>query len=376
MPINQEGNLVTNDGLELIIPMKASSCSKEQLEQIMQDDNWTCDMKLDGHFMMAYINDFGDKPVRYFSRNVSRKTGYFTENTENLDCLIQTPTHIMHRFGSCIIAGELVHYKGKDVITSVINGSWTHCKEKQEELGKPTFVAFDILALGGVNYCNSVPLTERKKILHNIMMECNDAGTLDSLELINYDQYEFSDWWEVLSLDQHRRNILDDCNSFTKEQFWKDSQSQGFEGLVHKRKDSIYKPGYISNHQIRVWPTPNWVKQKIKREYDVVITGFTNAKHGVTGQFDGLIGAIKFSQYKKVNEFDRQFRLTEIGQASGFDVETRKDMTYNPEKYLGKVALIEAQERSSANDRLRHAQYKGLREDKNPEECIYNEYEC
>jgi len=50
-------------------------------------------------------------------------------------------------------------------------------------------------------------------------------------------------------------------------------------------------------------------------------------------------------------------------------------MTHNPEKYIGKVILVQAQEKSSKNDRLRHPQWKGLRPDKNPEECIYNKDE-
>jgi ATP-dependent DNA ligase len=358
--------LQTEDGLDLIIPMKAVGTSKDKLKAIIASPLWTCDIKLDGHFFIGYINqrEIEGLNTRFFSRNVSVETGVFYERTPHLKCISKEADRKFSDYGSMIVTGELCHFLGKDTVTSVVGGNPDHAWMRQEELGKPVYCLFDILEYDG-DWIGDYPLRERKELLHTI---CH-SESIDPMLTNDQMKSPTNLLYLTPTLEILQSHIAVCGTAFNKSDMWDYSLENGFEGLVHKRLDSIYDPGYISADKVRVRGSKDWIKQKVKRSFDVVILGFTEANYGVTGQFEGMVGAVKFGQYKSGE-------LIEIGQASGFNVDTRRDMTDNPEKYIGKVALIEAQERSSARDRLRHAQYKELRDDKNPEECIYDEDEC
>lgn len=354
--------LQTKDGLDVIIPMKASGTDATKLDAAISSPNWTCDLKLDGHYFSAYINTKEDFSTRMFSRHVSRETGVFTERTENLRDLVSFAKGAFKNYGPMIMPGELVHYKGKDTVTSVCGGHVESSWKRQEELGRPVFCPFDLIMLDGT-WLGNLPLSKRKLLLKKI---CKDVGISTLMDQEDFKDVTNKKLWQLTpTLDLLQAELGE---KFSKKDMWNYALEHGFEGLVHKCLDSIYETGYISNDKVRVRSSKNWIKQKKKREFDVIILGFTDAKFGVTGQFDGLIGAIVFGQY--VDGI-----LTEIGQASGMDVATRRDMTCHDETYIGMVATIEAQERSSARNRLRHAQFKRLRTDKRQEECIYDENE-
>jgi ATP-dependent DNA ligase len=361
--------LQTEDGLDLIIPMKAVGTTKEKLKDIIASPLWTCDFKLDGHFFVAYINykPIDDYKTRFFSRNVSVETGYFSERTPHLKDLVKFANEQFSAYGPMIITGEIVHFLGKDIVTSVVGGNPEHAWKRQKELGRPVFCPFDLLAYDG-EWLGNCALESRKGLLRSI---CEDVGMLWITDKNVLDNPSDERLWRLTPTLEMCQECFhgEDKSTFTKKDMWEWSLEHGFEGLVHKRLASLYIPGYISNDTVRVRGSKDWIKQKVKREFDVVIMSFTDARFGRTGQFEGMVGAVVFGQYK-------DGELVEIGQASGFDVATRQDMTDHPEKYIGKVAVVEAQERSSARDRLRHAQYKGLRDDKRPIECIYDENEA
>jgi ATP-dependent DNA ligase len=361
--------LQTDDGLDLIIPMKAVGTTKEKLKEIIASPLWTCDFKLDGHFFVAYINY---KPIdgfntRFFSRNVSVETGYFSERTPHLKDLVKQADIRFADYGPMIITGEIVHFLGKDTVTSVVGGHPESAWKRQKELGRPVFCPFDLLAYDG-EWLGNCALESRKGLLRSI---CEDVGILWITDKDVLEEPKSDRLWRLTPTLEMAQEALCKSNQlpFTKKDMWEWSLEHGFEGLVHKRLASFYVPGYISNDTVRIRGSKDWIKQKKKREFDVVILRFTDARFGLTGQFEGMVGAVVFGQYKNGE-------LIEIGQASGFDVATRQDMTDNPDKYIGKVAVVEAQERSSARDRLRHAQFKGLRDDKRPEECVYDENEA
>ena len=63
-------------------------------------------------------------------------------------------------------------------------------------------------------------------------------------------------------------------------------------------------------------------------------------------------------------------KLTRICTASGVNESLRKDMTDNPDKYIGKVARVEFMERT-ADGYPRHPNLKNMHEGKRPDECIW-----
>jgi len=163
-----------------------------------------------------------------------------------------------------------------------------------------------------------------------------------------------------------------------KQQFLDDLLNNGLEGIVLKKLDSYYLMG----------KNPLWVWMKIKQsdEADLIITGFdAPTKEYVGNNFDtwpywkeengvtipvskpyyyGWIGAIVLSAY--VNG-----ALTRICTSSGMDESTRRDMSENPDKYLGKVAKVGYMQKTDAGY-PRHPKYLELHPGKAAADCVWS----
>jgi ATP-dependent DNA ligase len=127
--------------------------------------------------------------------------------------------------------------------------------------------------------------------------------------------------------------------------------ASGGEGIMLKRLDAKYVEGER--------PSNNWYKAKKSATYDCVVMGFSTGK----GKYNTQIGAVKFGQYV-------EGKLIELGQTSGMTDNIRRDMSINPNKYLGKVVTIKGMERLKSGA-IRHPQFGGMRIDKHPLQCIW-----
>jgi len=58
--------------------------------------------------------------------------------------------------------------------------------------------------------------------------------------------------------------------------------------------------------------------------------------------------------------------------SSGLTDELRADFAKHPEKYLNRVVSLQCMEKSIKDHTLRHAFFKGFRDDKNPKDCSLN----
>ena len=80
----------------------------------------------------------------------------------------------------------------------------------------------------------------------------------------------------------------------------------------------------------------------------------------------GWKNAMKLGAYKNG-------KLIEVGRvASGFADEDRQDMAEHPENYLGKVIEVECMS-TTKDGTLRHPVFKRVREDKGPDDCLWDE---
>ncbi len=95
----------------------------------------------------------------------------------------------------------------------------------------------------------------------------------------------------------------------------------------------------------------NWRKVKPEYTYDFVIMGFSQAEPG--SKFDGLIGSIILADGNNV----------EVTRASGMTDETRRHMTENEDKYIGKLCEIACQGVGSAGG-IMHPRFVRMRDDK------------
>ena len=154
--------------------------------------------------------------------------------------------------------------------------------------------------------------------------------------------------------------------------------AQGLEGIMAKRLSSLYLPGARSR---------DWLKVKIKFDADVVIVGWTEGEGQRLGSFGSLMMAV----------YDGDGLRYAGNVGTGFDRETLEDVLdrlqaldetkppFPPEVLRSRpelrrahwvtpslVAKVEHRQVTSAG-RLRSPSFLGLREDKDPKDCTFDQ---
>lgn len=250
-------------------------------------------------------------------RRISKVTGKFSEKGECAPCLWP---YAWKSFNYTVLDGEVIPPPGATFwdMASIMNADPETAAKTIARIGEPTYHVFDCLFHDDQDL-RERSMLERKSITDSIVRElCHpNIHLLPTVELSR-------DNFDIVV-------------------------RRGGEGLIAKEIDAPYGEGWY----------------KIKKVYtlDVIVTGFTAAKFGKTGQYDGQIGAAKVSVYSSKGE------LLEVGQVSGMTNEIRLDMTNNKESWIGRVIEVEAQE--WAQNRLAHPRWNRERPDANPLDCTY-----
>jgi ATP-dependent DNA ligase len=154
------------------------------------------------------------------------------------------------------------------------------------------------------------------------------------------------------------------------------AKQQGLEGVIAKRKDSLYQPGRR---------TGAWVKYRINRGQEFVIGGYFPGPHGfdsiIVGYYEGknLMYAARtrngFVPASRRSLFERLRLLTAPNcpfvnlpetRPSRFgrelDAETMKKAVWLRPELVAQIDFLEW----AGADRLRHSKFVRLREDKDP----------
>ena len=198
---------------------------------------------------------------------------------------------------------------------------------------------FDLLHLDGKDYAKD-PLSKRKAILEKLLKKKN-------LPLIHYSEH-----FESTS------NLLEKACKI------------GAEGLVSKNKDSLY----------RFRRTYDWVKSKCGQEQEFAIGGFMPAKDNPKAVGSLLLGYYKGDKFLYAGKVGTGFgvelskkiykRLNPLRiKASPFDSpveKSRRTHFWVKPEVLCEVSFWEW----TADQHIRHASFKGLREDKAPEAVV------
>ncbi|MBI2134127.1 hypothetical protein HYU11_05610 [Candidatus Woesearchaeota archaeon] len=217
---------------------------------------------------------------------------------------------------SCILDGEIVSYDENGIPSFQI----------LQEGAKAHYAAFDILEKNGKNL-TGLPLSERKLILESTVNEG------EGMQKVPYTK--------------------------NGEKLWKLAKKMKVEGIMAKGKESTYYPG------IR---TDRWLKIKLHKTIDCIVTGYTSKKREISALALGLYEKGKMKFIGKVGtgfteDFFRQLRgmLKKTGEKEGIT-------TVEPEL----VCEVKYSEFTKAG-KLRSPVFVRLRPDKAPEEC---EREC
>jgi len=296
-------------------------------------DQYVGEQKLDGSRYTLHVEVGGN---RFTSRHESKKTGLFTEKTDNIphlrDLFVNENEDV--NLEGCIFDGEIVRgnlCSKSSEVTKIMGALPEKAVSLQRETGWVDYYVFDILYDKGKDI-RSLPYESRRAILLDYL-----SPLADPTKHLNIIPVEHQD----------------------KEQFYQDIIAQGGEGVILKDVKAPY--------------AKNWAKVKRVATWDVIITGFeepTKITKKVSGEestsrfYDnGWIGAIVCGQW-----FGG--KLINFGSCSGMEDALREEISRNREAYLGRVIEIEAQERFKTG-RFRHPRFLRFRPDKNAEDCVY-----
>ena len=197
------------------------------------DKDWIFEIKWDGYRAIAELLK---GKLRFYSRNG-------LDFSDRYPSIVQALRKIEH---NVILDGEVVLLNDKNL------PDFQKLQHYENHLNYPLlFYAFDLLELDGKK-TEDLPLTDRKKLLKKILGKNKTIRYCDHIE---------------------RDGIA----------FLQTAKDQGLEGIMAKKKDSIYTEGYRSKE---------WIKIRNIQSTEIVIAGYTEPQGGRT-HFGSLVIASK-----------------------------------------------------------------------------------
>ena len=243
-----------------LFPGAISPMLARAADQPFSSPDWYFEPKLDGYRIIAELNK-GE--VRLLSRNGHDVSSNYSTVAEGVKSLPAS---------QLILDGEIiaVDEKGKSCfqcLQGFLEKRGTI--DSRFKAAALIYYVFDILYADGRNLME-VPLDRRKEILDRVIVPSKTIRVLDRFE---------GDGKAI----------------------FKGAVEAGLEGVVAKRKNSLYRPGER---------TDDWVKVKAFHTDEFIIGGFTQGEGNRAGTFGSLI----------LGYYDEQGRLLSSGQVgTGFD---------------------------------------------------------
>jgi bifunctional non-homologous end joining protein LigD len=308
-----------------IMPMAA-----ESIAELPEGDDWPYEVKLDGY--RALLIKDGDR-IQIRSRNDKDLTRMYPR---------VTVAALKLNADTAVVDGEIV------ALDAAGKPSFQALQHRGENPGHQiVFYAFDVLRVDGRDVTDE-PLTKRRGRLASIVGQ-----------------------HAILRLSQVLPGTAADVVAAVR--------AAGLEGVIAKRKDSIYQPGERSG---------DWLKLKLEHEQEFVIGGYgPDASKGVdallVGYYEGrdlrFAGKVRtgmvphvrrelLSKLKPLEMTECPFVNLPDAKSSrwggGVTADQMSPIHWTRAKLLAQVRFVEW----TAEGRLRHAAFLGLRDDKAPKD--------
>jgi bifunctional non-homologous end joining protein LigD len=319
------------------MPLKIHPMLAESVEKAFDGAEWLFEIKWDGYRAIAFID--GGK-VRLVSRNQNDLTPRYPELKE-MAKFVQAKT--------AILDGEVVALDEEGIASFSLMQQRTGFRPGgRRAVGNAEvpvlYYAFDLLYLDGYDW-RRVPLEERKRKLASLVV----AG-----DVVRYSDHYVERGKALLEM----------------------ARQKGLEGIVAKKRVSFYEERR----------SREWLKIKIRRRIECVIGGYTEPE-GSRAHFGSVVLGL----------YDKKGRLIHVGQAgSGFDqksldeiskvlkkLETKKNPFFGEVEALRKVSWVKPElvaeiefaewtegTSEGGGPKLRAPVFLGLRDDKDPKECL------
>ena len=306
-------------------PMECLSVSK-----LPEGDQWIWEVKLDGYRALAVKSGSG---ITLFSRRRKSLNRQFPSIVEALADLPE----------GTVVDGELV------AIDDSGRPDFNLLQHFRAEVSRIHYYVFDLVCWGDRDLTR-LPLIERRALLK-------------SLVVVRDKRIRTAEYVEAAP-----KNLLASV------------REQGLEGIIGKRKDSLYQPGKRSGA---------WIKYRVNRGQEFVIGGYFPGAHGfdslIVGYYDkdklmyvartrnGFVPMSRRQVFSKLRHLVTascpfanlpETRRSRFGEELNAE-KMKKAIWLRPEA----VAQIEFLEWTEGG-RLRHSKFVGLREDKKPRSVV------
>jgi DNA ligase D-like protein (predicted ligase)/DNA ligase D-like protein (predicted 3'-phosphoesterase) len=296
------------------------------VETPFSSKDWIFEVKWDGIRAISYVAE--DLSIK--SRNQKELKSFFPEFDE-----------LKQLTSNTVLDGEIIIIRNGQVdfqavlkrIQATTSQEINYLNLKQPAL----YILFDILEKDGKPVTNK-PLLERKQLLVDTVKEGKNV-------------------------------IISDFIENSGELYYQAILEKGLEGIIAKKKDSIYIQGTRTN---------NWYKIKKIRECDCVIFGYTKG----TGIRQNTFGALILGLYqedhpvfvgkvgtgftnKKLEQLSKEFENLKVNQKTLKTVDIQDDVTWIKPVLVCKVKY----QTVTSDGKLRMPRFIELRKDKAPLDC-------
>jgi bifunctional non-homologous end joining protein LigD len=309
------------------------------IENPFDSEEWLYEIKWDGYRSVAFIDD---GKVRLVSRNQNEMTALYPE-------LGDLPTYV--RAKQAIIDGEVVAIDDEGRPSFSLMQQRTGIRHGRFKAPGRTdvpvlYYAFDLIYAEGYDL-HKVNLEDRKRLLADIVIPGDN---------LRYSDHHVGKGTALFQIAAQR----------------------GLEGIVAKRRNSCYEERR----------SREWLKIKITKQIEAVIGGYTEPE-GSREYFGSLVLGL----------YNKNGQLIHVGQAgTGFDrkmlaeiwkllqkLQTKTNPFYGPvdagrrahwlkPELVAEIKFSEwTHETSVGGVKLRAPVFLGLREDKRPKECTFEE---
>lgn len=341
-PKNSATAVLVSEPVKRPMPTSIHPMLAESIDEAFDGDDWLFEIKWDGYRAITFIEN---GKARLVSRNQNELTPRYPELKDMASSI---------KAKNAILDGEVVALdddgRASFSLMQQRTGFRPGGRRGTANADVPVlYYAFDLLYLDGYDW-RRVPLEERKKKLESL--------------IISGDSVRFSDHYEA-----HGKALF------------QIAQQKKLEGILAKKRASFYE-----EHRSR-----EWLKIKIRQRTECVVGGYTEPE-GTRAHFGSLVLGL----------YDKQGKLIHVGQVgSGFDqklldeiskllkkIETKKNPFYGEVEALRKVIWVKPElvaeveyaewtdgTAEGTGPKLRAPVFLGLRDDKDPKECLLEDTE-
>lgn len=340
---------------------------KKEAKEMVLSEKFLGSRKMDGSWEMIIRDNEGNFHARSRTESVN---GGFQDKAEWLPHIIEELDFLPN---NSAVIGEIYFpdNEGSRKITSVFNCLKDKCIERQKKNGWLHFYIFDIIAYDGKSLLDT-KFIDRIKLLNSLPRPHN---------FIEFAEYKTGkELWElyyqILAAGGEGIVIVNESAPY------RPGKRKARETLKIKQQlsdtidaflDGDYKPAtrLYNGKEIETWPY--WHNPKTNKFYNTCqfasySTGTSSVEPITKAYYYGWASAVSFSVMK-------DGKPVHIGYISGITDELKEGIVKNPEKWIGKVAALQAMmvEKIDGNYSLRHARIDCWRNDKQKEDCDFSQ---